>query len=619
MRLISILLFCITWFYSSAQITPDQMVVKMGRGINLGNVLSAPNEGNWAPAVEESYFQEVASVGFKTVRVPIRFDTHTTALNSVNYEDTNGNYIGSALDYAVDVAYLDRIEEVMDWALNQGLVVIIDVHGDRWYWDSFDSESSEYKTGNDRLATEDRFRAIWRDISSRFQNKSEDLIFEIMNEAYFSMSAAEVDTVNTDILSIIRQTNFTRNVIVNGGDLNSWEAPLQMSTTFLNSDSYLIATFHYYKPFSFTSSSNPQYTDTNWGSNSDKNTVDSHFDAVLNWSQNNGIPVFLGEFGADNEGGYNYVTETYGVDGGPDNISRVAYYEYLSEAAVSRGFAFTAWDAGDKSNKTIYKVTDRSWVVDVRNAILGIDCLTSMIIKNADIECGYDDIWGLLVQNGAVANSTNAEDVNSRSISTTMKIEVTNSANSFNSVILRNDIIEDVTLSGRSLKFVGYAKASSTSQQFKMRIKTETNGVVQLTTSQSFNIANTDFERFEFEYQVPLNTTSLQFQVLCGKQGGDYYFDDFNVEEQETLSTNVVQNSLRISMYPNPANYVLNLKSNITIESILIYNLKGQQFELSYKNSKINVSDLSNGFYIFKVIDNEGNNSNHKILINHKI
>ncbi len=321
-----------------AQSTPQQMVSKMGRGVNLGNVLSAPIEGNWAPAVLESYFEDVASVGFKTVRIPIRFDNQITPLSTVTYEDTNGNYIGSPADYTVDAAYLDRIEEVTDWALNKSLIAIIDVHGDHWYWESYDSESSEYKTGNDRLAIEDRFRAIWRDISNRFQNKSEDLIFEIMNEAYFSMSAAEVDVVNADILSLIRQTNPTRNVIVNGGGLNSWEAPLQMSTTFLSSDDYLIATFHYYKPFSFTSSSKPQYTDTDWGSNSDKNTVNSHFDSVLSWSQNNGIPILLGEFGADNEGGYDYETETYGTDGGPDNTSRVEYHEYMAEAAISRGF-----------------------------------------------------------------------------------------------------------------------------------------------------------------------------------------------------------------------------------------------------------------------------------------
>ena len=31
-----------------AQSSPFEIVEQMGRGINLGNVLSAPTEGNWA-------------------------------------------------------------------------------------------------------------------------------------------------------------------------------------------------------------------------------------------------------------------------------------------------------------------------------------------------------------------------------------------------------------------------------------------------------------------------------------------------------------------------------------------------------------------------------------------
>ena len=152
----------------------------------------------------------------------LKINKQTTPFAAVTYTDaTTGNYIGSSSDYTVNTTYLDRIEEVTDWALSKGLVVIIDVHGDRWFWESYDVSSTEYKTGNDRLAAEDRFRAIWQAISVRFQNKSENLLFEIMNEAYFSMSATEVDTVNADILAIIRNTNTTRNVIVNGGGLNS--------------------------------------------------------------------------------------------------------------------------------------------------------------------------------------------------------------------------------------------------------------------------------------------------------------------------------------------------------------------------------------------------------------
>ena len=518
----------------------------MGRGINLGNVLSAPFEGDWAPAVEESYFEDIANVGFQSVRVPIRFDNQTTTLASVNYTDGNGNYIGSPSDYTVNSTYLDRIEDVMGWALDKNLVAIIDVHGDHWFWESFDSSSTEYKTGNDRLAAIDRFKAIWTAIATRFQNSSEDLLFEIMNEAYFSMSASEVDDINTIMLSIIRQTNPTRNVIVTGGGLNSWEAPSQMSSTFINSDNYLIATFHYYKPGAFTRSGEEDQTDNDWGTQTDKDSVDAHFNAVQSWAQSNGMAVLLGEFGADNVCGYDYENEICGDFGGPDTASRVAYHKYIAEAAISRGFCFTVWDAGHKSNKTIYNVSDRSWVVDIRNALLDVNCISSQIIFNADIECGYNSEWSLFTQSTAVATYSNAEPANSRASSTTMKVDVTSQGTDFNSVVLSNQVLDASNYIGETLRISCFAKASSATQDFKIRVKADVNGTDDFTSSPALNISNSQFEAFEFFYDVPLNASTLQVQVMVGNEVGSYYFDDFFVDGTSTV--NNISTSWYVSM-----------------------------------------------------------------------
>ena len=98
-----------------------------------------------------------------------------------------------------------------------------------------------------------------------------------------------------------------------------------------------------------------------------KTTLTTRFDEVLAWASTNDIPVFLGEFGADNTGGYNYSTgdlnaisgnATGFADGGPDNASRVEYHRFVAEQAINRGFSFAAWDSGPKSNKTIHKRTD---------------------------------------------------------------------------------------------------------------------------------------------------------------------------------------------------------------------------------------------------------------------
>ncbi|QBN20440.1 cellulase family glycosylhydrolase [Flavobacterium nackdongense] len=520
-----------------AQITPNAMVAKMGRGINLGNVLSAPIEGNWAPPVQESYFDNIALVGFKTVRIPIRFDSYTTPFSSVTYKDANGNYIGNVSDYTVSTAYLNRIEQVVDWALAKGLIPIIDVHGDHWFWESYRATiggqpNPDYKTGADRLAAEDRFRAIWTAISTRFQNKSENLLFEIMNEAYFSMNEAEVDNTNTYILNIIRATNPTRNVIVNGGKKNSYESPLQMGVSYPNNnnylynDKYLIATFHYYLPRAFTASADATNNDNDWGTVQDKLDVDAHFNLVKNWSQTVGVPVFLGEFGADNEGGFNYSTGQYGANGGPDPASRAEFHRYLAQKAIDLGFSFAVWDAGDESGKTIYKVTNKDWVVDVRNAVLNAQCSSSGIIDNADLECNYDFVWGLTTQNGAVASRNNALTAESYNNSKTIKINVATAGTNPESVILNNKTATTGFTIGANYSFRCFAKGNN-NQTFNIRIKAVINGVEAYQTSPNLTLTNA-YQEFAFPYTVQPNTTSLEFQLLSGLNAGDYYFDNFS-------------------------------------------------------------------------------------------
>ncbi|PHR94859.1 MAG: hypothetical protein COA80_11920 [Leeuwenhoekiella sp.] len=515
---------------SVPDVNPFDMVARMGRGINLGNVLSAPVEGNWALPVEQTYFQDVAAAGFKTVRIPIRFDTYTTALADVNYENNGGKYIASPDSFQVDSAYLDRIEQVITWAMDENLIAIIDVHGDHWFWESYDVGSTYYKTGNERLAAEDRFRAIWKAISNRFACYSENLLFEIMNEAYFSMSAQEVDFINSEMLRIIRETNPTRNVIVTGGGKNSWEAPLQMNNSFLNSDEHLIATFHYYIPFKFTSSSKENNNVFDWGSQTDINLVNTHFDAVESWAQTVNKPVLLGEYGADNVCGFNYDTGQCGAFGGPTEAAREAYHRYIADAALERGFACTVWDAGHKSNKTIYRADNRSWVDSVKNAVLGIQesCTASQFIANADIECGTDKGWSLLAKNGADAILQSAEPQEVAQGSTTINLQVSSTAN-LNDVILNNTTSTGQEWAGKRLRISCTAKAETAAQVFKMRLKASGVTATIYNGSPTLNLSNV-YQTYSFDYDVPADLQEIQFQLICGSQAGNYWFDDFTVE-----------------------------------------------------------------------------------------
>ncbi len=287
---------------AGAQVDPWEMVRRMGRGINLGNTLDAPEEGRWADPAREFYFSDYHDAGFTCVRIPIRWDHH----------------LGTEAPYTIDPAWLDRVEQVVDWGLAHGLVTIINAHHDDWLYENFPAHLP-------------RFESLWRQVAERFQNKSDSLLFEIINEPYFDLSEAQVDTLNARILRVIRRTNPHRIVILTGGGENSYRAVLHLHPP---QDPYLMAYFHYYLPWKFTHDKIGT-----WGSVQDKLILQGHFDLVQNWSLQHGLPILLGEFG---------------VSVGADRASLLRWYDAVANGAIQRGFAFTVWDAGPQANKFTY-------------------------------------------------------------------------------------------------------------------------------------------------------------------------------------------------------------------------------------------------------------------------
>ncbi|MEL6355513.1 MAG: cellulase family glycosylhydrolase [Bacteroidota bacterium] len=280
----------------SAQITPAEAVAAMGRGINLGNTLEPPLEGDWnnGPA-QASYFDNYVDAGFTNVRIPVRWDQHTA----------------NSAPFNIDSDWMDRVEEVVDWGLERGLYITLNGHHEDWLKQNY---------SNPTLRA--RYDAIWEQVSERFQDKSERLLFEIINEPN-GMTVAEVDDLNLRILGIIRATNPTRIVIYGG---NMYSNSEQLLTAGIPNDDYIIGYFHSYDPWPFAGQGNGS-----WGTPQDYQALNDKFAAVGSWSTANGIPVHLSEFGAVHECDYN---------------SRMRHYAAYVEAALENGFAFSVWDDG---------------------------------------------------------------------------------------------------------------------------------------------------------------------------------------------------------------------------------------------------------------------------------
>ncbi len=298
------------------QVTPWEMVERMGKGINLGNTLEAPEEGNWASPAKDFFFHDFMDAGLTCVRIPIRW----------------ANHMLDSPPFTVDPAWMDRVEQVIDWALDTGLVVIINTqHEDEWLYDSFPKNIG-------------RFEKLWEQMANRFQDKPENLVFEIANEPYFDLTRAEVDTLHRRIFPIIRASNPTRIVLFTGGgnDTNPRMTNYRVFHHFnIPDDPYVMAYFHYYVPYEYC-----QLGQGTWGTTLERAQMIHDLTVARDWADTNDVPIFLGEFGVNRKA---------------HRPSMVQWYELLCETADSFGFARASWCTRDKENYATYYGNHEYW------------------------------------------------------------------------------------------------------------------------------------------------------------------------------------------------------------------------------------------------------------------
>jgi hypothetical protein len=203
-------------------VTPALQEIGFNRGVNFGNMLEAPNEGDWGLTVEERFFNRVVEAGFDHVRLPISWTTHAS----------------QNAPYTVDSTYFDRIDWCIEQALDRGLKLIVNVH-------------HYNELNDDPVAEEARALAIWNQIATRYQAEPGTVYFEVLNEPHgaFDANPQLWDDYLSAALAVIRTTNPTRKVLVGPlgynsiGQLPNFDPPV---------DDNLIASVHYYSPFLFT-------------------------------------------------------------------------------------------------------------------------------------------------------------------------------------------------------------------------------------------------------------------------------------------------------------------------------------------------------------------------------
>ncbi len=307
-----------TAYLLNDEIRAQQAVAEMDVGINLGNPLDAPHEGDWALPAQDSFIVAFKDAGFNHVRIPVTWHEHTAL----------------ASPYEIDSAFLARVEEVVDWALAQDLYVILNVHHESWLKENYHDQKNK-----------NRLDSIWIQIAARFKEKSAKLMFELLNEPN-GMTVEDVNEVNKRILSIIRNENPNRLAVFSGHGFTPIDSLLETEIPDLQ-DEFLIGNFHSYDPWGFAGQ-----CQQSWGTNEDKSNLRQIYQRASDWAIVNQIPVMVNEFGVAN---YDFTQ--------PENIcdmsERLDYLGHHVSLDNEFGIAASFWDDG--GSFSTYDRTNNSW------------------------------------------------------------------------------------------------------------------------------------------------------------------------------------------------------------------------------------------------------------------
>ncbi len=338
----------------------------MQPGWNLGNSFDAvgTDETAWGnPPVTQDLIKKIADEGYKSIRIPVTFDQR----------------MAEGPDYTIDDDYLNRVDQTVQWALDEGLYVMINIHHDSWIW----LEGGMATDHDNSLA---RYEAIWTQLSAHFKDYSTNLMFESINEPRFQASEEQsqvyLDELNTSFYNIVRESggkNDSRPLVLPTLDTGS-EAhkinPLYDYIKELN-DPNILATVHYYGfwPFSVNIAGYTTFEEDT------KNDIIQTFDRVHDTFSANGIPVVIGEYGL------------LGFDTSTDVIQqgeKLKFFEFMLHYAQEKDLVHILWDNGQHlgrtslewSDKALIEMLKTSW--EVRSATASSNEV--YLKKNAEIE-----------------------------------------------------------------------------------------------------------------------------------------------------------------------------------------------------------------------------------------
>lgn len=409
--------------------TTMEIVRDMGVGINLGNTFESC--GDWiaqwgdgtpksyetawgSPEITQDMIQGYADEGFGVIRIPVAWS----------------NMMGE--NYTISSEYLARVKQVVDWSLDTGMYVILNIHYDNGWWSDFPTKKDECMK---------KYTRVWEQLTDAFGDYDDKLMFESLNEEggwdsvwnqwtgtedQKKQSYALLNEINQKFVDIVRSSgknNAERHLLIAG---YKTDVALTCDPLFempKDSAGRCAVSVHYYTPSPFAileEDADWAKMRSTWGTDEDFKELNNNMTMLKTTFIDNGIPVIIGEYGCPKKN--------------KDADSVRLFLSSVCETAYENQLCPVLWDINelhyDRNNCKMYDEELKNSIMSVvetktikgdingdgqfniadavkfNNYLISNDTLTNEQIKIADLnEDGVADVFDLVLFRQMVINN----------------------------------------------------------------------------------------------------------------------------------------------------------------------------------------------------------------------
>ena len=335
---------------SSITATARDIAKQMYPGWNLGNTMEGGNnadnyknsgistETSWqSTKTSQAVIDCVKAQGFKSVRIPTAWVM---------------GHITDEANMTIDQAWMNRVKEVVDYCINDGLYVVLNDHWDGgWLESSFENISDASVAAN-----AEKLGKLWTQIATTFRDYDEHLLFAGLNEPNCDSQSKTNALLKYEqaFIDAVRATggnNSKRTLVVQGPQTNINNTESWFDVTKLidpAGEGHLMVEVHYYDPPQFTGvwegnkpiwfwgTGNHVDGDSHNASSMEESYVLSQFQKMKTKFADKGYPVILGEYGAN--------WRKISANQDKHDASIKLYHKTVCQRAVECGLVPMVWD-----------------------------------------------------------------------------------------------------------------------------------------------------------------------------------------------------------------------------------------------------------------------------------